>query len=177
VSAGEVIEMVVACRPDAPRGVLVDVDYQTLLNAFGCAEAVKLRAVVAEESVLGGAPEKTCLILDELEDIVVLQALILPIVLEGKLLCAGTDCRNEDERHEREQRYGKSQGRKLSGSVGPGQDSSLVAHLDANGLVASDGSFAKMDCSSPAPCLDDQSQPDRAWSYRIIPDTYQVAKF
>jgi len=99
----------------------------------GRAEAVKLRAIVAEESVLGGAPEKTRLVLDELEDIVVLQALLLFVVLEGKPLRDGTDCRSVDQRDEREQQYGKSQGRKLSGSVGPDQGSSLVAHpgLDA----------------------------------------------
>jgi hypothetical protein len=56
---------------------------------------------------------------------VVLQALFLFVALEGKPLRAGIDCHDVDQRHEREQRYSKSQDRKLSGS---GQDSSLVAH-------------------------------------------------
>jgi hypothetical protein len=106
--------MVVARRPYATRGVLIDVDNQTFLNTIGCIEAVKLRPVVTEESVFGGTPKKACLVLHELEDIVVLQALILFEVLEGKLLCAGADCCNVNQHQEREQRYGKSQGRKLS---------------------------------------------------------------
>jgi len=57
---------------------------------------VELRAVVAEESVFRGGPEKAGLVLYELEDVVVLQALLLFVVLEGKPLRAGIDCRDVD---------------------------------------------------------------------------------
>ncbi len=96
VSAGEVIEVVGARGPDASRRVLMDVDEHALLETVGFAKTVELRAVIAEESVFGGGPEKAGLILHELEDIVVLQALLLFVVLKGKPLGAGIDCRDVD---------------------------------------------------------------------------------
>ena len=74
----------------------MDVDEHALLETVGFAKTVELRAVIAEESVFGGCPEKAGLFLHELEDIVVLQALLLFVVLKGKPLGAGIDCRDVD---------------------------------------------------------------------------------
>ena len=57
---------------------------------------MELRAVIAEEAVFSSGPEKAGLVLHEFEDVVVLQALLLFVVLEGKSLRVGAECRYVD---------------------------------------------------------------------------------
>ncbi len=91
---------------------------------------MKLRAIVAEEAVFSSGPEVARLVLDEFKDIVIFKTFVLIEVLKGELLCVCLERAEEKGRQgglEEPEREGRSKDRRLGGSVGPGQDVSLLA--------------------------------------------------